>query len=183
MTRLSYLERDQLPPDLQAVFDAAGGYGAFANQLRTMAHCPPVLKHVMALLIELRATASLSARHIELLNVVVAKANECGYCIANHAPRLKVEGISEAGLARLLDHEDHPELGDADRLVVAYALQINGQPNRISDVLFEQLKRHFSEAQIAELTWRIGLAGAFNRINQALDIDLESDIVQTVSVR
>ena len=179
MTRISYIERDEAPADLHEIYDAVEEYGAFANQVRTMAHCPPILKHIMSLLIELRATAKLSVRHIELLNVTVAKVNACDYCIAHHAPKLKVADISDEGIERLLDYEDHPELDDADRLVVAYAIQVQGEPRRISDGFFDQLKLHFSEAEIAELTWRIGLAGAFNRINQALDIDIESDFIQT----
>ncbi|MGI9504624.1 MAG: carboxymuconolactone decarboxylase family protein, partial [Geminicoccaceae bacterium] len=92
-----------------------------------------------------------------------------------------VEGMSEAGIARLPDHDDHPELDEADRFVVRYAVEINEAPSRITDAFFDQLRRHFSEAAIAELTWRIGLAGAFNRINQALDIEIESDLVQVGS--
>jgi uncharacterized peroxidase-related enzyme len=177
MTRLSYIERDHADPALHPIYDAVKDYGAFANQVRTMAHCPPVLNHIMSLLFELRANTSLSRRHIELLNVAVAMANACDYCIAHHAPTLKVEGISDEGIAQLLDYQDHPELDDVDRLVVSYAIQINHQPHRITDGFFERLRGHFTEAEIAELTWRIGLAGAFNRINQALDIDIESDLV------
>ncbi len=181
MTRLSYIERDDADPDLHAIFDAVEGYGSFANQVRTMAHCPPVLKHIMALLFDLRAKASLRTRHIELLNVTVAMVNACNYCIAHHAPGLKVEGISDEGVERLLEDDDHPELDAVDRLVVSYARQISGEPRRITDDFFGRLRAHLTEAQIAELTWRIGLAGAFNRINQALDIDIESDLVQTGS--
>jgi uncharacterized peroxidase-related enzyme len=177
MTRLSYIERDHADPSLHPIYDAVKDYGAFANQVRTMAHCPPVLNHIMSLLFELRASTSLSRRHIELLNVAVAMVNACDYCIAHHAPTLKVEGISEKGIAQLLDYQDHPELDDVDRLVVSYAIQINNEPHRITDGFFDRLRRHFTEAGIAELTWRIGLAGAFNRINQALDIDIESDLV------
>jgi len=179
MTRLSYIERDQADPDLHPIYDAVKGYGSYANQVRTMAHCPPVLSHIMPMLFELRATTNLSRRHIELLNVVVAKANACNYCITHHAPKLNVEGISEEGITRLLAYDDHPELDDVDRLVVSYAIQINNEPHHITDGFFDQLRCHFTDAEIAELTWRIGLAGAFNRINQALDIDIESDLVHT----
>jgi AhpD family alkylhydroperoxidase len=178
MSRLSYIERDQADPRLHRIYDAAEGYGSFANQIRTMAHCPPVLEHVMSLLFELRATTSLTRRHIELLNVTVAKLNACNYCIRHHAPSLKVEGLSEAGIERLPDHADHPELDEIDRLVVDYAVQINQAASRITDGFFERLRTHFTEAAVAELTWRIGLAGAFNRINHALQIEVESDLVQ-----
>jgi len=35
------------------------------------------------------------------------------------------------------------------------------------------LKEKFSDAQIVELTVRIGLAGFFNRLNEALEIEIE----------
>ncbi len=178
MTRLSYIERDDADPRLHRIYDAIESYGPFANQIRTMAHCPPVLEHVMALLFAWRKVTCLTRRHVELLNVTVAKRNQCDYCIAHHAPALSVEGMSEEGIARLPDHENHPELDEKDRLVVRYALSVNDAPGRITDRFFERLRAQFSEAEIAELTWRIGLAGAFNRINQALEIDIESDFVQ-----
>ena len=178
MTRLSYIERDDADPRLHAIYDAIQAYGPFANQVRTMAHCPPVLLHVMELLFALREESQLRKRHVELLNVTVAKLNACDYCIAHHAAGLVVEGLSEDGVARLPEHDGHPELDEEDRLVVDYAVQINERPSRITDAFFERLRERFSEAAIAELTWRIGLAGAFNRINQALAIDIESDLVQ-----
>ena len=179
MTRISYIERDQADPRLRPIYDAAARYGSFANQVRTMAHCPPILDHVMSLLFELRETSLLSRRHVELLNVTVARLNACRYCIAHHAPTLRVEGLSADGIARLPDYKDHPELDDVDRLVVAFATRINEAPGRITDRFFDRLRTCFSEAAITELTWRIALAGAFNRVNQALQIDIESDVVQT----
>ena len=122
MTRLSYIERDDADPKLHPIYDAIGAYGPFANQVRTMAHCPPVLEHVFALLFAWREATCLSRRHIELLNVVVAKRNQCTYCIVHHAPKLVVEGLSDEGVARLLDDDDHPELNEADRLVVQYSV-------------------------------------------------------------
>lgn len=178
MTRLSYIERENAPSRLHSIYDAIETYGPFANQVKTMAHCPPVLEHIMALLFDWRQSTCLTRRHIELLNVTVAKLNQCNYCISHHAPALLVSGLSERGIALLPAYEDHPELDEVDRVVVHYAVQVNETPRRITDGFFEQLRAHFSEAAIAELTWRIGLAGAFNRINQALDIDIESDLVQ-----
>lgn len=181
MTRLSYIEKGEADPCLHPIYDAIDAYGPLVNQVRTMAHCPPVLNHIFGLLFAWRETTHLSRRHIELLNVVVAKCNRCTYCITHHAPKLAIEGLSDAGIARLPDHEDHPELDGTDRLIVQYAVQVNDAPSRVTDALFERLRAQFSEAALAELTWRIGLAGAFNRINQALEIDIESDLVQMAS--
>ena len=58
-------------------------------------------------------------------------------------------------------------------LVCDYARAVNENSATIRDVIFDQLKGQFNEAQIVELTMRISLAGFFNRFNNALQIDLD----------
>ncbi len=41
--------------------------------------------------------------------------------------------------------------------------------------MFERLRDQFSNVQIVELTMRIALAGLFNKVNQALGIELEEE--------
>jgi alkylhydroperoxidase family enzyme len=41
--------------------------------------------------------------------------------------------------------------------------------------LFDRLRQHFSEAQIVELTLRVTLCGFFNKFNDALQIEEESE--------
>jgi alkylhydroperoxidase family enzyme len=67
----------------------------------------------------------------------------------------------------------HEELNEVDRLVVAYTVAVTTDPQRIREEMFDALRRHFSEAQIVELTLRIALCGFFNRFNDALQIDNE----------
>ena len=89
---------------------------------------------------------------------------------------LTVEGMSAAGVASLLeDPANHPELDEIDRLVVDYAVQVNDRAGGMRDGIFERLKAHFSEEQIVELTWRVALCGAFNRFNDALQLDMEPE--------
>jgi alkylhydroperoxidase family enzyme len=39
--------------------------------------------------------------------------------------------------------------------------------------VFQRLRKHFTDAQIVELTLRISLCGAYNRLTEALQIDNE----------
>ena len=71
----------------------------------------------------------------------------------------------------------HIDLDAVDRLVRDYAVQVTNTPQFISDAMFEQLRQHFSEEQIVELTLRTALCGFFNRFNDALHIDLEEGVV------
>jgi AhpD family alkylhydroperoxidase len=118
----------------------------------------------------LRARESVPWRYIELAIVVASKLNACAYCVASHSPVLAVQGLSEAAIEQL-PNADHPDLNEIDKVVIEYATLVTQNAWRIRDNVFERLRRHFSEAQIVELTLRIGLAGFFNRFNDALQID------------
>ena len=74
-----------------------------------------------------------------------------------------------------------PELDERDKLVVEYAILAWETPNRIPEALFARLRRHFSEAQIVELTLRITLCGFFNKFNDALAIEEEVEAVEQLA--
>ncbi len=176
MARVTDVGPDQVPADVRDIYlRSASGYGPFRNQVGVFAHVPSAVKHVMGMLLELREQENVGRRYIELAIVVVSKLNECHYCVAHHKPMLMVEGLSAVGVDRVLSYADHPELDEVDKLVVEYAIAVTQTPQRIRDAMFERLRRHFTEAQIVELTLRIALCGFFNRFNDALQIDEESE--------
>ena len=182
MARVRNIPSSELPPDLTAIYERfAGQYGPFRNQAAVFAHVPAALRHLMAMLLELREAATLPKRVLELAIVTVSKLNECAYCVAHHTPFLVVEGVSPAGVERVLDYRDHPEFDDRDKLVVEYAIAAWERPNRIPDALFAQLHEHFSEVQLVELTLRITLCGFFNKFNDTLCIEQESEAVQRLA--
>ena len=175
MARVRDIPSSELPPDLAEIYERfAAGYGPFRNQVAVFAHVPAAVRHLMAMLMELREAATLPKRYLEIAIVVVSKLNECQYCVAHHKPFLAVEGLSPGAIDRILE-PDNPELDAVDRLVVEYATAAWETPNRIRDSLFERLREHFSEAQIVELTLRTTLCGFFNRFNDALQIEEEPE--------
>jgi uncharacterized peroxidase-related enzyme len=177
MARVRDIPPSELPADLAAIYEAFAGYGPFRNQAAVFAHVPAALRHLMSLLMELRAAKTLPKRYLELAIVTVSQLNACHYCVAHHTPFLAVEGVSPAGAARILDYRDHPELDPTDRLVIEYAIAAWEAPNRIPEAVFARLRGVFTEAQIVELTLRITLCGFFNKFNDALQIEEEHEVV------
>jgi uncharacterized peroxidase-related enzyme len=182
MARVRNIEPAELPGELGDIYrEFAGSYGPFRNQVAVFAHVPAALRHLMPLLLELRAAKTLPKRTLELAIVTVSHLNVCRYCVAHHKPFLAVEGVSPAGADRLLDYRDHPELNAVDKLVVQYAIAAWEEPLGIPDALFARLREHFSEAQIVELTLRITLCGFFNKFNDALQIEEEPEAFERLS--
>lgn len=137
MAHVRSIPSDDLPPDLAAIYERfAGLYGPFRNQVAVFAHVPAALRHLMSMLIELREAATLPKRTLELAIVTVSKLNTCHYCVAHHTPLLVIEGISPAGVDRILDYRNHPEFDERDKLVIEYAIAAWQHPNRVPDALF-----------------------------------------------
>lgn len=175
MARVPLLPSSALPPDIAETYETfAQSYGPFRNQAAVMAHVPPALDHLCKLLMELKARQGIKWRYVELAIVVVSKLNACQYCVTHHAPKLRVEGLSADAIDRL-PATDHPDLDEVDRLVVEYSVLVSEQPGRIRDAVFDRLRQHFTDAQIVELTLRISLCGAYNRLSEALQIDAEAE--------
>ena len=49
---------------------------------------------------------------------------------------------------------------------------VNDNGHLVSDELYEALSTHWDEAQIIEITLVIGLFAYFNRVNDALRVDI-----------
>lgn len=175
MARVSYVDPRDLPEEDRRLHEEFASYGPFGNLVAAMAHRPPIMRHALGMLQELAGEGVLAKRHLELALVTVSKLNACEYCVAHHAPKLTVEGVSPEGVARLPDVEGHPELDEVDLLVVEYARAVTENPNRVRNALFDRLHCHFDERQIVELTWRIALCGAFNRFNDVLQLEIEPE--------
>ena len=177
MARVRDVEIHELPADVQPIYkNFAENYGPFLNQVKVFAHRPPAVKHIMGLLLELADESLLPKRYLEIALVVVSKLNECRYCVAHHAPRLVEQGLPPETVANILE-ADCPGLDAVDTLVRDYAVQVTMNSNRMRDAIFAQLREHFTEAQIVELTLRTALCGFFNRFNDALQIGMEDGVI------
>ncbi len=167
---------DELKP-IYSMF--CSDYGPFENQVSVFAHRRPALKHIMGLLLELADEAVLSKRYLEIALVTVSKLNECEYCVMHHTPKLVSQGFDSEIADNILE-PDCPGLNDVERLVRDYSVLVTNNANQIPSSIHQQLKEHFSEAQIVELTLRIALCGFFNRFNDALDIGIEDSAVASL---
>jgi alkylhydroperoxidase family enzyme len=90
-------------------------------------------------------------------------------------------GATEEWLAAL--RRETPESDDAGngseeglepgwQAALRYAEVVNQDGHLVSDVLYEELSRHWDEAEIIEITMVIGLFAYFNRVNDALRVDI-----------
>lgn len=176
MPRVSELDRDTLPAELQPLYDRfSGSYGDFTNQLAVMAHSPPAFAHLYGLIDSWRTSGTLPQRVVEIAVVTASRENACAYCVGHHGAALVSHGLDAETVERILEPEP-PGLDARDLAVRDYAQLVTARAWGIRDQVFERLREHFSEREIVELTVRIGLCGLFNKFNQALQIDMEEAV-------
>ena len=66
MARVRSILSSELPPDLAQIYEEfASLYGPFRNQVAVFAHVPPALRHLMSMLMELRAADFLACQALE----------------------------------------------------------------------------------------------------------------------
>ncbi len=104
-----------------------------------------------------------------LLQTRIAMLNGCGFC----ADIARAYAIRQSlGIERfdaLASWRDSPVFDDRERAALAYAEALSER--RVDDALFEELRKHWNDREIVEITTACALENYYNLINLALDIE------------
>jgi alkylhydroperoxidase family enzyme len=82
-------------------------------------------------------------------------------------------GVTDEKLKALADFEASTALSHLEKLVVRYAAAMTATPVEVPDELFDELRRHFNERQLVELTSAIAWENYRARFNHAFGIEAE----------
>ncbi len=77
-------------------------------------------------------------------------------------------GVTDEQIRALLFYERSPLFDDREKAVLLYADRVTRGAATVRDDTLQELRRHFSEDQIVELTLVICAANFTNRFNDAL---------------
>ncbi len=138
--------------------------------LKMYAHVPGLLRGIAGLE---QATARLHRLDERLKNLAELKAatlTHCEYCIDLGSLIARRSGLSDEQLLALPSYRTSPLFTDLEKLVLDYAVCMSRTPVEVSDALFAQLREHFDDVQIVELTHVIALENLRGRFNLALGI-------------
>jgi 4-carboxymuconolactone decarboxylase len=138
--------------------------------LQMYAYAPGLLASYGALE---QATAELN-RIDKRLNVLAqlkaATLTQCEYCIDFGSLVSRRWGLSDEELLALPFYRTSALFSDVEKLVLDYAVGMSRTPVEVSDELFAELRTHFNDAQLVELTHVIALENMRGRFNLALGI-------------
>jgi uncharacterized peroxidase-related enzyme len=170
--RLPYVDREQVPPEMQATYDRATKGGARGlNFYRLMAHHAPSVSPFAQWYAALRE-GSLDPKLRELAYVRASQLNRCRYCATHHSALGRTVGVSRQKLEALPVFETSALFSELERLVLRYAEQMTVRV-QVDGALVESLRGHLSPEALVQLTLSIAAANFTNRFNEALGTELE----------
>ena len=100
---------------------------------------------------------------MELVKIRVSQINQCAYCLDMHTKDARALGETEQRIYALSAWRETPFFTDRERAALAWAEANTLLPQGVSQQLFEEVREHFSEAQLANLTLPIATINAWNR--------------------
>ena len=85
----------------------------------------------------------------------------------------RTAGVSEQQLMALPDFESSPAFNDVEKLVLRYAAAMTLTPVEVSEGMFGNLRLHFDDRQLVELTSAIAWENYRARFDHAFGIEAE----------
>lgn len=100
---------------------------------------------------------------MELVKIRVSQINRCAFCIDMHTKDARAAGETEQRIYALSAWHETPFFTDRERAALAWAEANTLLPQGVSQPLFDELRQHFSEAQLTNLTLVVAVINAWNR--------------------
>jgi len=112
-----------------------------------------------------------------LVGHVASRAAGCVYCMAHTAEGSLHYGIEERKLAAVWEYRTSPLFTKAERVALDFALAAASVPNDVTDEMFSEMRKHWSENQIVEIAAVVAYFGFLNRWNDTMGTPLEPEPV------
>jgi uncharacterized peroxidase-related enzyme len=162
-------------PELKQHFDFFNTTLGFApNSVLTMQRKPKLVKafaQLNAAVMDPEGEVDLGFRR--LIGHLASKAAGCLYCQAHTMLGAKNFGVSPERMAALWDFRTSALFSEKERVALEFALAGASQPNAVTDALFAELRRHWSDGQVVEILGVVAMFGFLNRWNDSMATPLE----------
>jgi AhpD family alkylhydroperoxidase len=116
------------------------------------------------------STAGIPETTLYMAQLRASQINGCSVCVDIHSRELELAGESSERIHTVAVWRETPYFSDAERAALALTeatTRLADNPDAVSDELWAEAARHYSEPQLAALVVAIATINAFNRINAA----------------
>lgn len=170
MPRISYRHYGELDDRSQAYLDHARDHGTPRPESQAVrAHLPEMLRVFTEAWRAAFETGVLNNAIKELCRLYISKTVDCKYC-GTQGSELARSVVDEPKVDELVDFERSDRYSERERTALRYAQAIAWDAGLADDQLWEDLHQHFTEPQLVELGFFIGLTLGQQRWIKTLDV-------------
>jgi AhpD family alkylhydroperoxidase len=110
-------------------------------------------------------SAGLEQSLLELVRMRTSQINGCAYCLDMHSKDARANGESEQRLYALNAWRETPFFTDRERAALHWTEAVTlVSHDHIPDSAYEETRRHFSDAELVNLTMAIVAINGWNRL-------------------
>lgn len=103
-----------------------------------------------------------------LVDIRVSQINGCALCLDMHVKQAKIRGERELRLHHIAIWRESPLFDAREKAALAWAEALTQiSPHGVSDALFAETRKHFSEKDLSDLTFAVMAINGWNRLNVA----------------
>ena len=110
-----------------------------------------------------------------LISHVASRSAGCQYCMAHTAEGAAKLGVEQQKLDAVWDYRTSPLFSAAERAALDVAVAAGCVPNAVTDAMFMELRKHWSDEQVIEIVGVIAMFGFLNRWNDTFATPLEDE--------
>jgi len=104
-----------------------------------------------------------------MIAALASEINGCSFCMDIARAMAIRERLGMEKFDALAEYRTSPLFSERERAALAYVEEAT-RHKRVSDATFEELRKHFSEREIVEITWVNAVENYYNLINLPLEI-------------
>jgi AhpD family alkylhydroperoxidase len=114
------------------------------------------------------AAAELDPILLHLVRFRASQINGCAYCLDMHSKDLRALGDTEQRLYSLEAWRECPYYSEKERAALAWTEAVTlVADGHVPDAVYQEVRGHFSEKELADLTLAVAAINAWNRLSIA----------------
>jgi alkylhydroperoxidase family enzyme len=171
LTRVPLIE-EKSHPELAGLIETIKSErgGKLLHLYQALLNSPPVAEGWLKLFTAIRQKTKLAGRYRELAILRVALLNGAEYEYRAHVPFALKEGLSQAQIDAIPGWQLSRAFDDRERTVLAYTDTMT-RGIRVPDAIFAEVRRHFDDQDVVELTATIAGYNLVSRFLVAMQIE------------
>ena len=174
--RIAPLPADHTP-DLKDAFAAyTKSLGFIPNSMLILQRKPKIVKAMAQLTASIWEPDGEVERDFKrLIAHVASRTAGCQYCMAHTAGGALLFGVDPKKVEAIWDFRVSPLYSEAEKVALDFAIAAASQPNGVTEAMFAEMRKHWSETQIVEIAAVVAVFGFLNRWNDTMGTPLEEE--------